>query len=163
MRASFTVLAVSLFTQAIYAIPPIPQSSTTGIAATFPVAELRLDTAARDRIPPRSASISATSSSRPKVTPRQASSTLVAICGDSDCQTCAELPVENILFLDECTGVGEYFSTALINPDNSSLPFTISVGVDFCEETIPFPAQNTCFNVIGGNFNSFFEVDEPSF
>ncbi|KAI0661931.1 hypothetical protein C8Q70DRAFT_613343 [Cubamyces menziesii] len=160
MRTSFVVLAIGLFAQAVSAIPSIPQSPSTGIAATFPVAELRLDTAARARIPP-SAGIS-TSTSRSKA-PRQASSTLVAICGDLNCQTCSELPVENILFLDECTGVGEYFSTALINPGNTSLPFTISVGVDFCEENIPFPAQNTCFNVIGGNFNSFFEADGASF
>ncbi|KAH9891598.1 hypothetical protein C8Q73DRAFT_79461 [Cubamyces lactineus] len=160
MRTSFVALAIGLFAQAVFAIPSIPQPPTTGIAATFPVAELRLDIPARARVPPLASS--STSNSRSEVR-RQASSTLLAICGDLNCQTCAELPVENILFLDECTAVGNYFSTALINPGNTSLPFTISVGVDFCEEILPFPAQNTCFNVIGGNFNSFFEADEPSF
>ncbi|KAI0661932.1 hypothetical protein C8Q70DRAFT_1051443 [Cubamyces menziesii] len=124
---SAIILAVALFSVLVHANPFIPSPRPpTGLAATFPLSELRLDTAARARIPPSSGI--ASSSLRSKIPRQTASDALIAFCAQINCQGCTEFVVQRITIPNECTVVGEFFSVALIDPENTTLPFKLSVG-----------------------------------
>ncbi|KAJ2991522.1 hypothetical protein NUW54_g6498 [Trametes sanguinea] len=73
----------------------------------------------------------------------------IAICGQVNCQECSILNLGDSP-VDECTSVGQFVSTAFIDPTPPT--FNLSIATQFCGQEVLIPERNVCFNVNGAFF-----------
>ncbi|KAL7280004.1 hypothetical protein ACG7TL_006417 [Trametes sanguinea] len=147
MFTSIAFISLALLGRIVHAGPLGHDSVARDVSLSLPVSELNIADARVDGAPTRGG-LGTDTIQRVSLDP----GSQIAICLEVNCQSCA---VFNLISfpLDECTLVGQYLSTAFIDPTPPT--FNLTVGTDFCAQEILIPERNVCFNVGGGPFSSF--------